>query len=141
MFSCVHFLVGALEPVFRYLLNGKVRLNVKTRWLVSLILLAFLYISAELNKLTKSTKSTNPNYPLRNYSLLSSPGPLPVSEAADASHLWCRHILESCTGRLALDDARTRPASNSQQHPFFSQLCLSKKCMADHDGRTQSGCQ
>ena len=29
-------------------------------WLVSLILLAFLYISAELNKLTKSTKSQLP---------------------------------------------------------------------------------
>ena len=29
-------------------------------WLVSLILLVFLYISAELNKLTKSTKSQLP---------------------------------------------------------------------------------
>ena len=32
-------------------------------WLVSLFLLAFLYISAELNKLTESTKSTKSQLP------------------------------------------------------------------------------
>ena len=41
--------------------------------MVSLFLRAFLFISAEFNKLTKSAKSTKSKLPLENYILLSLP--------------------------------------------------------------------